>query len=163
MTNIGVMTALYVVMTLLCMPLAYGNVQFRVSELLVLFCFFNKDYIFSMTLGCFLANLFSPMGMADAAFGTAATLIAVVLIYFTRKKVNLFVASLYPVVSNGIIVGLELKFIMGLGFLKSAAFVALGEFVCVSILGVLVVGSLTRNKGFMKLIMAGIDTKDENK
>ena len=163
MTNIGVMTAVYVVMTLLCMPLAYGDVQFRISEMLVLFCFFNKDYILSMAFGCFLANLLSPMGMIDVAIGTGATLIAVLLIYFSRKEVNLFVASLFPVISNGLIVGAELKYFQGLDFWRSAALVALGEFVCVSIIGVLLVGSLSKNRGFMKLITAGIDTTDEKR
>ena len=41
-TNIGVMTAIYVVATLLCAPFAYKEVQFRISEILMLFCFFKS-------------------------------------------------------------------------------------------------------------------------
>lgn len=158
-TNIGVMTALYVVTTLLCSPLAYGEVQFRVSEFLMLLCFFNKDYIISMTLGCFIANLFSPLGFIDAGFGTAATLIAAILIYVSRHKVNLFTASLFPVVSNAFIVGAELKIVFNSPFWESTAWVALGEFVCVSVLGVIVVTALSKNKAFMKLIMTGSEVK----
>ena len=64
-TNIGVVAAIYVVVTLLGSGLAYGQVQFRVSEALVLLCFFNKDYILSMSIGCFIANLFSTVGLID--------------------------------------------------------------------------------------------------
>ncbi len=158
-TNIGVVTAIYVVATLLCSGLAYGQVQFRVSEILVLLCFFNKDYIISMTLGCFIANLFSPLGFIDAGFGTVATLIAALLIYFTRKKVNLAVASLYPVVTNAVIVAIELKIVYGLPLFINMAWVALGEFICVSVLGVIVVSALSKNKSFMKLIMFGSENK----
>ncbi|WP_294409103.1 QueT transporter family protein [uncultured Ruminococcus sp.] len=158
-TNIGVMAALYVVATLLCGGLAYGQVQFRVSEMLMLLCFFNKDYIISMTLGCFIANLFSSLGFIDAGFGTAATLLAAILIYVSRNKTNLFVASLFPVITNAFIVAAELKMVLGLPYWVNAAWVALGEFVCVSVLGVIVVSALAKNKGFMKLIMTGSEVK----
>lgn len=158
-TNIGVMAALYVVATLLCGGLAYSQVQFRVSEMLMLLCFFNKDYIISMTLGCFIANLFSSLGFIDAGFGTAATLLAAILIYVSRNKTNLFVASLFPVITNAFIVAAELKMVLGLPYWVNAAWVALGEFVCVSVLGVIVVSALAKNKGFMKLIMTGSEVK----
>ena len=160
-TNIGVMTAVYVVATLLCSPLAYKEIQFRVSELLMLFCFFNKDYIISMSMGCFIANLFSPLGFIDVGFGTSATIAAALLIYLCRNKVNLFVASLFPVVSNGLIIAAELKYVSNAPYWLSVGTVALGEFVCVSIIGVIVVGNLSKNKGFMKLIMTGTDIKDD--
>ena len=155
LTNIGVVAAIYVVATLLCAPLAYNAVQFRVSEMLMLLCVFNKDYIISMTLGCMIANFFSSLGMIDLAFGTAATLIAAVLMYLLRNKLHLFFLSLFPVVSNALIVGAEIKFVFGDPFWINAAWVALGEFVCVSILGVTVFLALKKNKRFMKLITAG--------
>lgn len=154
-TNIGIVAAIYAVLTVLLGGLAYGAVQFRVSEALVLLCMFNKDYIISMTLGCFIANIFSTVGPIDTIVGTAATLVAVVLIYAFRNKVNMFVCSLFPVVVNGIFVGAELKFVAHLPFFLSVGEVALGEFVCVSILGVALFEGLKKNKKFMKLIMAG--------
>ncbi len=158
-TNIGVMAALYVALTLLCSPLAYNDVQFRFSELLMLFCYFNKDYILSVTLGCCIVNIWSPLGLIDVGFGTAATLIAALMIYLLRRKVNLFVASLFPVLTNGFIIAAELKIVLGLPYWLSAGTVALGEFVCVSIIGFLIVHSLVKNRSFMKLIMAGTDVK----
>lgn len=154
-TNIGVVAAIYVVLTLLGSGLAYGQIQFRISEVLVLLCFFNKDYIISMTIGCFIANLFSTVGLLDTVVGTLATLISVLLIYACRKKLNLFLVSLFPVIINGILVGAELKFAAKLPFFLSMGTVALGEFVCVSVFGVLLFRYLSENKRFMKLIMSG--------
>ena len=148
--KIGIISAIYVIITLLSSPLSYGQIQFRISEALILLCFFNKDYIISMTLGCFIANLFSPLGLIDAGFGTAATLIAVVLIYMCRNRLNLFWVSLFPVVSNAIIIAIELKIVYDVPLIASMGWVALGEFVCVSILGVVLFKAMSSNKQFIK-------------
>ena len=98
----AIIAALYVVITELAtlVGLSSGAIQFRISEALMLLCFFKKDYIISMTLGCFIANLFSPLGLIDAVFGTVATLIAVILIYVCRERCGLFAVSLFPVITN---------------------------------------------------------------
>lgn len=108
-----------------------------------------------MSIGCFIANLFSTVGLIDTVVGTAATVISVVLIYVCRNRLNLFAVSLFPVLFNAVFVGAELKFVANLPFFASAAGVALGEFVCVSVLGVVLIKALSKNKRFMKLIMAG--------
>ena len=58
LTNMGLIAAIYVVATMLCSSLAYGQVQFRISEVLMLLCYFNKDYIISLSIGCLIVNLF---------------------------------------------------------------------------------------------------------
>ena len=65
LTNMGLIAAIYVVATMLCSSLAYGQVQFRISEVLMLLCYFNKDYIISLSIGCLIVNLFSTLGMVD--------------------------------------------------------------------------------------------------
>lgn len=150
--RVGIVAAIYVMLTLISTPLSYGQVQFRISEALILLCFYNKDYIISMTLGCFIANLFSPLGLIDAGFGTAATLISVVLIFACRNKLNLYFVSLFPVVVNAIIVAIELKLVYDMPILVSMGWVALGEYVCVSTLGVIIFKALSRNKQFIALI-----------
>ena len=149
----GIMAALYVAATLACAPLAYGQVQFRLSEILMLFCFLNKDYIVSVTFGCVIVNLWSPLGLVDVIFGTSATLIAGLLMYLTGKKLGIATVSLFPVLSNGIIVGAELTYLFQEApFWANAGFVALGEFVCVSVLGVIIMRLLMKDKRFMKII-----------
>ncbi|MCX7657830.1 MAG: QueT transporter family protein [Oscillospiraceae bacterium] len=149
--RIAIVAALYFAVTLAVAPIAFGQVQFRVSEILVLLCFYNKDYCYSMGLGCLLANFFSPMWTLDVPFGTLATVIAVVLMVILGK--NLLIASLFPVIINGIIVGLELYVAFGgLPLWMFMASVAFGELVVVTIVGVPVFKLLEKNQTFMKLI-----------
>ena len=89
--------ALYVVLTLASYPLSFNQIQFRVAEVLVLLCFFRKDFVIGLTCGCALANLFSTLGPIDIAFGSAATLIACLCICISK---HLCVAILFPVISN---------------------------------------------------------------
>ncbi|MGN0601866.1 MAG: QueT transporter family protein [Oscillospiraceae bacterium] len=155
--KIGAVAAIYVVVTIIGADLSYGAVQFRVAEALMLLCFFSKDYIIALTIGCFIANVFSTVGLIDTVVGTSATLISAVLIYVFRKDgslIRMIICSLFPVIANGLLVGAELRFVFKLPFWLSVGEVALGEIVCVTILGVTVFRLLSKNKGFMKLISA---------
>ncbi len=131
----GIVAALYAALTLGLAPISYGAVQFRLSEVLTLLAFVNPMYIGGLTLGCFLANLASPLGVVDVIFGTTATFLSV---YMMSKTRNLFVASLWPVLFNGVIIGIELWALFKLPLVLTMLQVAFGEFVVVSILGVLV-------------------------
>ena len=94
------------------MNLAYGPVQFRLSEALSILPFFTPAAIPGLAIGCFISNLASPLGIVDWIFGTSATLIAASLCYMLRKiKVKDFpIFSLLVVVPvNAIIVGFELS------------------------------------------------------
>ena len=149
--RLAIVTALYVVLTVVLSFISYGNIQFRVAEILILLCFFRKDYAISLVLGCLIANFFSPLGMADIIFGTLATLASVLCIIYSKK---LFVASIFPVIFNGLIVGLELYYVLELPFIISALEVAIGEFVVVVIFGNIIFSKLRKNKEFMNLIEA---------
>ncbi len=151
LVKLAAVAALYVALTYALGFMSYGNIQFRVAEALMLLCFYKKDYGIALTVGCFIANIFSPMALMDMFFGTAATLLAVLLIFVSP---NLFVASLAPVVTNAAIVGLELTYAFKTPFWLNAAEVALGEFVCVSVVGVIAFKLLEKNASFMKLITA---------
>ena len=145
--------AIYVVLTWLLGSLSFGPVQFRIAEALVLLCFFDKKYFLPLVLACILSNLMSPFGIYDVLFGTLATVLSLLCI---MKSKNIIVASLFPVLFNGVIVSTEIMIINGVFELEVFLFdfltVALGEFVCVSIFGVLLFSILQKNKGFMKMI-----------
>ncbi|HEY8395634.1 MAG TPA: QueT transporter family protein [Bacilli bacterium] len=147
----SVIAALYVALTLAISPIAYGAIQFRISEILVLLCFFRRDYIFGLVLGCAIANFFSPMALTDVPFGTLATFISVLLI--SRSK-NLFLASLFPVLANGLIIGLELHFVLKEPLVMSMVYVACGEFLAVSVVGVIVFTVFSKSKAFLEMIEA---------
>ena len=145
----GLLAALYVVFTVLVSPLSYGAIQFRFSEVLVLFCFFNKRYAIGLTLGCLIANIFSPTAALDIPFGTAATAIACLGIMFSKW---MLLAIVFPIVSNAFIVGGEL-YLYGSPFWFNVAWVALGELV-VMVIGYILFILLKRYKRFFKAISA---------
>ena len=147
--KLAAVAAIYVALTYALGFMSYGNIQFRVAEMLMLLCFYKKDYGISLTVGCFIANIFSPMMLMDMVFGTLATVLAVVLIFISP---NIYVASLAPVLTNALIVGLELTVSFNTPYWLNAVEVAVGEFVCVSIVGVIVFKLLEKNGAFMKLI-----------
>lgn len=135
----GLIAALYAVLTYASSlwGLAYGEVQFRISEALTILPVFTPAAIPGLVIGCFLGNLGSPFGMADILCGTFATLMAAALTWALRdvRVKNLpCLAPLAPVAANALIVGLEISWFMpeGLswtGFAVSALSVGLGELV----------------------------------
>ncbi len=135
MTRLALVAAMYAVLTIVIAPLAFGEIQFRFSEVLVLLCFYRKDYAPALIVGCFIANLFSPMGLMDIIFGTLATAAAVIPMYYMK---NIYLAALLPIVSNGIIVGTELTIAFGTPIWLNMLSVAFGELVVVGIIGIIV-------------------------
>ena len=69
----GLVAALYVVLTLLVAPVAYGPIQFRISEMLNFLGLYNRRYVYAITLGCFLANI--PNGYVDMVVGSLSTFV----------------------------------------------------------------------------------------
>ncbi len=145
----GLLIALYVAITLSTPMLAYMGVQFRIAEALTLVCFYNKKYIVPLTLACLIVNAVGPMPAYDVPFGTAATLIA--LLFVSRSK-NIYIASIFPVVINAVIVALELKLAFNLPIFISMAQVAFGQFVCVCILGIVLFKTIEKNKSIVNLL-----------
>ena len=110
----GIVTALYVVLTIMVAPIAYGPIQCRISEVLTILPAFAMGYVPGVSLGCLLANLFNPtgnLGPVDVIGGTLATVIAGVFSRLIGKK-NKFLAIIPPIVSNGLIVGGYLPFLL---------------------------------------------------
>ena len=137
----AIIAAIYAALTLVLAPISYGSLQFRVSEILVLLAFFDPFYIGGLTLGCFIANLLGPNGLSDIIFGTLATFVSVNAIALTAKyiknnKTSLWIASLWPTIFNGIIVGGMLTYLYQIPLLISILEVAVGEFAVVTIVGV---------------------------
>ncbi len=147
--EISLIASLYVCLTLALTPLSYGDVQFRLSEVLMLLVLYKRRYAISMILGCFVSNLFSPVGVIDVVFGTLATVIAIIPMLFIK---NLEISSLFPSISNGIIVGLELALVYELPIIYTMITVFLGEAVVVSLIGVPLFKSLQQNEGFMEVL-----------
>ena len=137
----ALIAAIYAVLTIILAPIRYGPIQFRISEILVLFAFIDPVYILGLTIGCLLSNMFGGYGLADMIFGTLATFLSVSAISITAKYIkanmlSLIIASLWPTIFNSIIVGWMLSVVAELPLLLTMLQVGIGEFVVVSIVGV---------------------------
>lgn len=149
-TKTALIAAVYAALTIGFSFMSYGQVQFRISEILVLFAFIEPKYTTGLVLGCILANLPSPLGVIDVVVGSIATFIAIMYIIWVRKafgynKKSLIIASFGPVISNALLVGWELKYLFQTPLLINALYVGIGEFVVVTIVGTIVVNSIMKN------------------
>ncbi len=101
----AVIAAAYAALTLAMSPIGYGSVQLRLSEALTVLAFFSPPAVVGLTVGCAIANLWSPFGVVDIVFGALATLLAALCTYFMPKKSGWkFIAPLPSVVFNALIV-----------------------------------------------------------
>lgn len=130
----GILTALYVAFTMLIAPLAYGPLQFRISEMFNHLVDFNKRYIWALTLGCLITNLQSPLGPIDMIVGTFGTLISGALIWLINKHVDdlkykLMVSTIIPTFVGMLPIAIELHYVQHLPFLVTYGTSMCGEFI----------------------------------
>lgn len=145
----AMIAALYGCITWTISSLSYGPIQLRLTEVMVLLAFIDSGYIPGLVIGCIIANIFSPLGIVDMTFGSAATLFAVLLVSKTK---NLFIATLWPTICNGLIIGAELYFISKLPFFLSAGEVALGEFIVVTLIGYPIFTFILKNEKLVNIL-----------
>lgn len=158
LTRSAIIAALYVALTIASYPLSFGAVQFRVSELMVLLCFFDPFYIIGLTIGCFIANLIGLFGIVDAVFGSFSTLVCTGMValtakYLKRTLFSLVIASLWSSIFS-FIIAFEIVFIAGAeeSFLFWVLWVAVGEFVVITVLGVPLYQYILKKEKLTKLL-----------
>ena len=179
-SRVGVVAASYATATLLTMlflgNIAWGPVQFRISEALCVLALFTPAAIPGLTLGCIIANVINlllsgmgMLGMFDVVFGSFATFLGAQWMWHFRKNIKL--ALLGPVLANALIVPSYLPVILaGIGFytipftsisLESSWFlmyvfgffaVGLGEAVVMYVLGLPLQKSLAKTPLFNQRI-----------
>jgi uncharacterized membrane protein len=118
----GIIAALYAALTLIALTLlqglAWGPVQFRLSEVLCVLALLDPAAIPGLALGCFIANLINIaiagtglLGLLDVIFGSLATLLGALWAWRFRKKPLLGLAG--PVLTNALIVAAYLPLLLG--------------------------------------------------
>ncbi len=124
--------AIYASLTLVN-PLSFGEVQFRISELLTILAVITPAAIPGLTVGCLIANFASFMPL-DCVFGTMATLLAALTAWLFRDiriKGYPVLSAMMPVIFNAVIIGAQLCLYSGAisikPFLVFAASVGAGE------------------------------------
>ena len=157
----GVIAALYVVLTLPMAQFAFGPIQFRLAEVLTVLPAFAAGYIPGVSLGCFIANLLNPnnLGPVDIIFGTLATVIAGIFTRIIGKK-NKILGIIPPIISNGLIVGGYLPFLLvdegssvtAQAVIISMAEVAASEAVLLIIIGIPFILLIEKNSRLKSLV-----------
>lgn len=152
-THAAVIAALYAALTyaqfLLWPESTSMAIQVRVSEALCVLAFFTPAAIPGLTIGCLLFNLtFAGTLPLDWLVGTLATLIAVAVMWLTRKvtiKGYPLLGMLMPAVTNAILVGWELTYYIGeASFWYNALFVAIGELIALLVVGTVLFYAIRR-------------------
>ncbi len=159
MAKTAMVAAIYAALTLLIAPLAYGAVQFRFTEIMVLLAFVDPLYTPGLLIGCFLANLLGVGGITDAVFGTLHSAISLTMLCLSAKwlcrkpTLSLIVASLWPSIFS-FIIAFEMTALVGLegSFWFWTGMVALGEFVVITVIGVPVFRYLISKPHVVKVI-----------
>lgn len=153
----GIVAGLYAAITILTASFAYGNIQFRISEALMMLLLFEPSLTVGLTLGCLIANIFSTVSISvlDMVVGTSATLLACLLTTRIKKP---WLAPLPTILVNAVMVGAMLsclympteRFLYGLTMF--GAQVGFGETVVLYVLGVPLYYAMKKTNFLEKLL-----------
>lgn len=140
-SKMGMVTALYVAVTIFLSVMSFGVIQIRLSEGFNFLAIYNKRYILSITLGVMIANIASPLGIVDVIIGGSATFLTLLGASFVAGKIS---HPIWKIVATTIIfsfsmftVAGELAFFYQLPFWSTWGIVGLGELISMSLGGVL--------------------------
>lgn len=124
--RVGMIAAAYAAATLVTVmflgSLAWGPIQFRVSEALCVLALFTPAAVPGLTLGCAIANIANialsgtgMLGMLDVVFGSLATFVGASFTWKLRRRPA--IALMGPVLANALIVPAYLPLLLqGIGF-----------------------------------------------
>ena len=158
----AVYAALYVALCFVFQPISFGPIQVRIAEALCIMVLFDKNAVWSVTLGCFLSNLLvggTPQPIVDAFLGSLATFIGLYAVRFIKID-NYFLKMLPTIISNAIIIPYELIIVMGWGDVEifettiagrlavviTVISVAIGEIIALYVLGYILYKSINKLK-----------------
>lgn len=166
LTFSALIAAVYAALTMATGFMSYGYVQFRIAEALCILPFFFPFTSWGLFIGCVIANLLSPVGIADIVFGSLASLLSCLSIAVIgrggRSMGRCIAACAMPVLWNAVIVGAVIAFAgspvsMAVGLLlfpMYAGCVALGEAAVMFIIGLPLMRMLPKKAVFRRLAAA---------
>lgn len=132
LAEIGIIAGLYATITILFAPLAYGPLQFRVSEIMKPLALNGRKYIAGLTVGLLVANLYSPQaGPWELVFMPVMCWLGGELAYLLRCKPYLAVTVYSAVISAS--VALMLNVVVGAPFFATLLWVFVSEIILMSL------------------------------
>ena len=147
MAQTAMISAIYVVVTLIFAYISFGPMQIRFSEVLTILPFFTIAAIPGIFIGCLIANIIGGAVLLDVIFGSLASLIAAILSYLLRKK-SKYLVPVPPILVNALIIPFVLRY--GYGFALPIPFmmltVGLGQVIACGVLGLTLLKVLEKYK-----------------
>lgn len=146
--EVGVIAALYAVLTIMLAPVSYGPMQVRISEALCVLPYFTTAAVPGLFIGCLIANiagavLGSSLGLLDIIVGSLTTLAAAWLSSRIRTRP---LVPLPAVVLNALTVPWVLSTVLGVPYWPSVFWVGAGQALACFGLGLPLLYVLERNR-----------------
>lgn len=138
----SLLAASYAIVTIFAPIPQYQAVQLRFADCLEVVAFFlGWAAVIGLSLGCLVANLFSPYGLLDMMIGTFSTFLCTLIVMRIGKKShegnfrrNLLLAMVVSSGVMGVIIG-YLLWIYGVPFWFGVTTVTVGELVAKVLIG----------------------------
>lgn len=135
LSTTALVAVIYSILTVTLGELGYSWLQVRISEALTPLPFLiGFPGVAGLTLGCIVANLFSPVGLPDIIFGPLLTLCAALLSWKANfgKRV---IACIYPIAINAFGVSLYVSSYYGVPYAISFTTIIIGESIAALLIG----------------------------
>lgn len=136
---IAIYAALYAALVVVLGPLSYGPIQIRIADsLLGAVPLLGLAGVLGHTLGVFVSNIFSPLGLIDL-LNTIPSFVMSYVVYYVYKRTK----NDYTVIGTcltysavlGLTVGSMLSYMLSLPLAPTIAYVALGNIVATVLIG----------------------------
>lgn len=144
MVQAAMIAAIYIVLTLMLLPVSYGPIQFRVSEALCILPYFTPAAVPGLFIGCMISNALGGSVILDVIFGSLATLIGAIGSYLFRK--TRWAVCLPPIIANTLVIPWVLRYAYGTEEMIPYLMFTIGisEVLAIGVLGNLLMLSLER-------------------
>ncbi len=107
----GIIAGLYVVLSVLVLPLASGAIQIRFGEAMTLLPLLFFEAVPALFVGCIIVNVISACSIIEVFTGAFITLVAAVLTYFVGKTIKnnaikVIIGGIFPIALNALLLPL---------------------------------------------------------
>jgi len=150
LTKASMIAGIYIVLVLVQIPLgelAFGPIQLRLAEGLVLLPLVEGAAVPGVFIGCLVSNAilasYSGFGLIDILGGSLVTLLAA---YLTSKMSNKILGILPPVILNGFIVSIWVSFFTKMPYWYTVLGIGVGELASVAIFGSIILHVYEKTK-----------------
>ena len=111
LSRLGIIAGLYVILSVLVLPLASGSIQIRFGEAMTLLPLFFPEASISLFIGCAIVNLISGCALFEIVIGSLITLIAGILTAIMGKVIKnnalkIIVGGFFPIILNALLLPL---------------------------------------------------------